>query len=79
MKVVDKMVGKVLEIFIPVSEKNLAEFQKLGFKIATIKQVFEFILPVNEDTSLIYKGDFVTITKDNDKMEIKPYIGEDYE
>lgn len=53
----DRMLGRVIEIFLP--EDN----NKIGFKIKVDEKMLTLILDQNEENANIYKDDFVFVNK----------------
>ena len=76
-----KVIGKVVEVFIP--DKDVMNSEKIGFKVLVDKEVIEIVQEQNEINSYILREDEVLITKeikDNEEyIDIELYDGEDYE
>ena len=53
----DRMLGRVIEIFLP------EDGDKIGFKIKVDEKMLTLILDQNEENANIYKDDFVFVNK----------------
>lgn len=65
-----KLVGKVVEVFIPKEYKcnqeiDIMESNKLGFHILIDQEIYEFIVEQNEINSIILKDDQVIVRIQN--------------
>ena len=83
----EKLIGKVIEVFIPKEYKNNIlidemDSNKIGFKVEIDENIIEIIEEQDYNNSSIYKDDLVVITKqtinDIDFIDIETY-GEWYE
>ena len=83
----EKLIGKVKEVFIPKEYKNNIlidemDSNKIGFKVEIDEDIMEIIEEQDEVNTDIYKDDLVVITKqtinDIDFIDIEKY-GEWYE
>jgi hypothetical protein len=86
--VMDKKIGKVIEVFIPEEYKgdrliDVMDSNKIGFKVMLEDEVIEVIEEQNEYNVKIMKNDLVVITKQNisntDFIDIELYDGDSYE
>ena len=83
----EKLIGRVVEVFIPREFKNnmlIDEMNsnKVGFKVDVDGEIIEIIQEQDENNANIYKDDIVLITKQNisgrDFIDIEKYE-EEYE
>ena len=83
----EKLIGRVVEVFIPKEFKNnmlIDEMNsnKVGFKVDVDGEIIEIIQEQDENNANIYKDDIVLITKQNisgrDFIDIEKYE-EEYE
>lgn len=83
-----KIIGKVVEVFIPEEYKNgilldVMDRNNIGFKIDVDGVINEYIYEQNELNSKIMKGDIVLLVKQNisgrEFVDIELYDGVDYE
>lgn len=79
----EKIIGKVIEVFIPEDKLDIINSKNIGFKILINNEIIEVIQEQNINNSHIYKNDLVIITKQviSDKVfyDIEMYDGDDYE
>lgn len=76
----EKHIGKVIEVFIPVNNSSdIMLSTKIGFKILLNDKIIEIIEEQDEYNSTIYKDDLVTITNNDNNIEIEKYEGADHE
>lgn len=85
----NKILGKVVEVFIPKEYKNnelidIMSSDKIGFKVMLDEtaEVINIILEQDEDTADIYRDDMVILIKDNNTnqfIDIEIYNGDEYE
>ena len=52
--------GQVKEVFIPKTEDELNP-ENIGFNVLVSDKILKIIVPVDEETSAIYKDDYVNI------------------
>ena len=83
----EKLIGRVVEVFIPKGFKNNMliddmDSNKIGFKVDVDNEIIEIIQEQDENNANIYKDDMVLITKQNisgkDFIDIEKYE-EEYE
>ena len=79
----EKLIGKVIEVFIPENKFNIMNSKNIGFKILINNEIIEIIQEQDINNSHIYKNDLVIITKQvlSNKIfyEIELYDGDVYE
>lgn len=84
----NKITGKVIEIYIPKQYKNdnlldIMDRTNITFKVMTDNGIKEIDVEQNEENSSIMKNDFVEIVEqtisDKKFVDIRLYGGEDYE
>ena len=84
----EKIIGKVVEVFIPEEYKDgilldVMDGNNIGFKVDVDGKVQEYIYEQNELNSKIMKGDIVLLIKQNisgkEFVDIELYDGVDYE
>ena len=79
----EKLIGKVIEVFIPENKFDIMNSKNIGFKILINNEIIEIIQEQDINNSHIYKNDLVIITKQviSDKVfyDIEMYDGENYE
>ena len=83
----EKLIGRVVEVFIPKEFKNNMlidemDSNKIGFKVDVDNEIIEIIQEQDDNNANIYKDDMVLITKQNisgkDFIDIEKYE-EEYE
>lgn len=88
MLIVEKSIGKVVEVFIPEEYKNgrlidVMDSTKIGFKVMVDDELIEIIQEQDMNNARIMKNDMVMITKQNisghDFVDIDLYDGGSYE
>lgn len=84
----NKITGKVIEIYIPKQYKNdnlldIMDRTNITFKVMTDNGIREIDVEQNEENSSIMKNDLVEIVEqtisDKEFVDIRLYGGEDYE
>lgn len=79
----EKLIGKVIEVFIPKDKLDIMNSKNIGFKILINNEIIEIIQEQDTNNSHIYKNDLVIITKQviSGKVfyDIEMYDGDDYE
>ena len=79
----EKLIGKVIEVFIPKDKLDIMNSKNIGFKILINNEIIEIIQEQDINNSHIYKNDLVIITKQvlSNKIfyEIELYDGDVYE
>lgn len=86
MIIVNKITGKVIEVFIPNEYKNgnlldVMDRTNIGFKVETSEGIKEIITELNELNAKILKNDLVTILEQTisgkDFVDIELYEGDE--
>lgn len=85
----NKLLGKVIEVYIPEEYKNnevidVMSSSKIGFKIILdeTNEIVDLVLEQDEDIADIFRDDKVVLIKDEDTaklIKIELYVGEDYD
>ncbi len=84
----NKIIGKVIEIYIPEQYKNnslldVMDRTNLAFKVETKEGIKEIVVEQNEENATIIKNDSVEIIEQTisgkEFVDIRLYGGEDYE
>lgn len=79
----EKLIGKVIEVFIPENKFDIMNSKNIGFKILINNEIIEIIQEQDINNSHIYKNDLVIITKQviSNKVfyDIEIFDGENYE